>query len=187
MPAAWLHALSDFAVLAAEEQKRAAISHDDLFDLGDEDGVIAGILSSVQPAFQVGQRAMQNRRAVLGAFEARSSFFGSPVVRSHGARVVLRNCALAFGQDVHTETLLRVQVGVRAGALINADEHQHRVERYRGECIGGHAVNLVVRVQRNHGDAGRETTQRYSEICLTDAHARICEARLSPIRYHARD
>jgi len=115
-----LHALANFTVLAAEEEQRLSVANDDFLDLGDEDGVITGVLRRVQAAFQICQRALQNGRAVLGTLKASASFLGGTIVGSCRARIILRNSPLILAKYVHSEALLRVQMCVGAGALVDA-------------------------------------------------------------------
>ena len=174
-----LNAFADFTVLAAKEEQRLSVAHDDLLDLGDEDGVITGILRGVQAAFQICQRAVQNGRAMLGALKARPCFFGGAVVRARRTRIVFRNGALILGEHVHPETLLGVQVSVGAGALIDTHKHQHRIERYRGEGVRRHAVHFVVGIQRNYGNAGRKASQSLAEVGLAHTHSVVFCLRLT--------
>jgi len=173
-----LHALADFTVLAAKEEQRLSVANDDFLDLGDEDGVITGVLRRVQAAFQICQRALQNGRAVLGALKARACFLGSTIVGSCRARIILRNSPLILAQYVHPEALLRVQMRVGTGALVDAHQHQHRVERHRGERVRRHAVHLVVGIERNYGDAGRKASQGLAEVGLAYTHSVVFCLRL---------
>ena len=174
-----LHALADFAVLAAKEEQRLSIANDDLLDLGDEDGVITGVLRGVQAALQICQRAVQNGRTVPGALKARACFFGGAVMRACRTRIVFRNGALILCQHVHPETLLGVQVGVGTGALIDTHKHQHRIKRNRGEGVRRHAVDFVVGIQRNNGDAGRKASQSLAEVGLAHTHSVVFCLRLT--------
>ena len=174
-----LHALANFAVLAAKEEQRLSIANDDLLDLSDEDGVITGVLRRVQAAFQICQRAMQNGRAVLRALKARACFLGSTIVGSCRARIILRNGTLILRQYVHPEALLGVQMCMGASALIDAHQHQHRVKRHRGERVRRHAVHLVVGIERNYGDAGRKASQGLAEVGLAHTHSVVFCLRLT--------
>jgi 7,8-didemethyl-8-hydroxy-5-deazariboflavin synthase CofG subunit len=174
-----LNALAKHAVLAAKIEQRLAVTHDDVLDFGDKDSVIARVLRSVQAAFKVSQRAVQNGRTVLGAFKAGACFFGGAVVGSRWTRVVFRNRPLIFGENVHAKTLLGMKMSVRAGALVDAHQHQHRIERYRGECVRGHAVDFVFGVQRDHGDAGRKASESLAEVGLAYAHSVLFCLRLT--------
>ena len=62
-----------------------------------------------------------------GAIEARSrSFrmlmgFGRP-------GIILGNCLLIAAQHVHAKTFARLQMSVRPRLMVDADQHQHRIE-----------------------------------------------------------
>jgi hypothetical protein len=120
--------VADFLVLAFEEEKRAAGADKDFFDFGDEDGVVAGVLGGVETALEVGEGSVKDGRAVASAVEDGTGFFGSAIVGAGRARVVFGDQTLVFGQDVHAETLLGVEVGVGTGALVDANENQHGIE-----------------------------------------------------------
>jgi hypothetical protein len=163
--------LADFVVFAFEEEERAAGAHENLFDFGDENGVVAGVLGGVETALEVGEGSVKNGRAVASAVEDGTGFFGGAIVGASRARVVLGDRALVFGQDVHAETLLGMEMGVRAGALVDADENQHGIEGDRGKGVGGHAVDFILVVYGDDRDAGGETSQRLAEFGRTDTHA----------------
>ena len=80
------------------------------------------------------------------------------------ARIVLRNRALIFAQDIDAEALLGVQMRVGACAVIDADQNQHGIERNRGKGIRRHPVDLAVEVDGNDCDPGGERSHRLAEF-----------------------
>ena len=156
--------LSPFPVLPAKEQQRIALLHHDILDFRNKDRVIPGILGRVQPAFQVRQRTVQNRRAVAGAVEARSGFGFGVFMRAFRTGIILRNGSLILAQHIDPKALLGMQMRVRARAVVDANQHQHGIERHRGKRVGRHAVDFAIEVDRNDGDPGGKSTPSPCEI-----------------------
>ena len=73
---------------------------------------------------------------------------------------------LIFRQHVYSKAFLGVKVRMSSRSMVDANQHQRRIERDRGEGIGGHAMYLALEVHRDDGYAGRETSQRLAEFCL---------------------
>jgi len=95
-----LPCLSDFrpnrTITRLEKQQRLAASHNDIFNFGDENRVIACVLGSLQTALQVSQPALQDWSSLLRAIEFRSRFlFGADGIAVL-SRIVLGNRALLF-------------------------------------------------------------------------------------------
>src|SRR5919198_60220 len=90
-----LRGTSDFAVLAAEKQQGLAFPNYDVLNFSDENRVISCILRGTQAAFQVRQRAMQDRRAMLGAIESCAGFFLRVLMRAGRLGVVVGDFALS--------------------------------------------------------------------------------------------
>jgi hypothetical protein len=122
------------------------------------------------------QRMMCSNAATIHAcsryngIEAGASHLFGLVMRSGGVGVVLRNTTLVCGENIDSETLFGMQVGVGFGALVNAYQNQLRVERDRGESVRGHALDLSLEVHRDHGDTGGEATQSFTEFRWGNAH-----------------
>lgn len=70
--------------------------YDDVLNFCNENCVVACGLDRVQAAFQIGQRAMQQRSAVLGTVEARSGLGLRAIVCPLRTSVVLGNRPLIF-------------------------------------------------------------------------------------------
>ena len=151
------------AIFPAEVQQRVSLADDHIFHFGDEDGVIAGILRRVQTAFQVGERSVQNGGAVGGTVEARAERGGIELI-AVGAGVKIGNRLLIGSQHIYSETLLRVEMRMRAGFIIDADQDEQRIERDGAEGVGGHAVNLAVKVDGDDGDSGGEAAQGAAKL-----------------------
>ena len=43
-------------------------------------------------------------------------------------------------------------------AMIDANQHQQGIERYRGESVSRHPVHLTLSIQRDHSDSSSKTT-----------------------------
>jgi hypothetical protein len=83
-----------FPVLPAKEQQWLALLNQNVLHFRNEDRMIAGDLGRMKPAFQVRQRAVQNRGAVAGAVEACSGFGFGVLMRPFRTSVILRNRSL---------------------------------------------------------------------------------------------
>jgi len=137
---------------------------DDVFDYGDEDGVVASVFGGVESTFEIGQRAVEHGSSVGCADEARSGFGFGVLVGTVGAGVVLGDGALIFAEDVDAEAFFGMQMGVSAGVVIDADQDQQRVERDRGEGVGRHAVDLALEVYGDDRHPGGEGAHGAAEV-----------------------
>jgi len=115
-------------VLSAEVEQRISFAHDYIFYFGDKDCVVAGILDTVQTALEIGQRAVQHRRAMNRPIEACSGFLFRLLVGGRGARIIFRDCPLVFSQNVDPETFLGMEMAVRPRPVIHADQNEQRIE-----------------------------------------------------------
>jgi len=80
-------------------------------------------------------------------------------------REVLRDFVLIFLQNADTKAFLLLQNGEHAGAMVDADEDERRVERDRSERTGRHAMNLARRAFRGDDrDAAGKLTERLAEF-----------------------
>ena len=117
---------------------------------------------------------MQDRRALSGPLEARSSFFFSVFVGMDRPRVIFRNPALVLSQNIHSETLLGMQMGVGSSAPFHAHQHQRRIKRHRSKGVRGHAMHLALKIERENGHSRGKTSHCLAEFGCTDAHV-VCE------------
>ena len=65
-----------------------------------------------------------------------------------------------------------MQMSVGSRAMVYAYQHQHRIERNRGESIRRHAMDFAILVNSDDRDPGRETSHRLAEIVCVKAHAK---------------
>src|SRR5581483_7062379 len=158
----------DAAIFTAEEKQRFTFAHHNIFNLGDEDGVITRVLRGMQLALEVSQGAAQHRRTVLSTVKARSHFFG--VLTFDGARIVLGDRPLFLREHVDAEALSSVQVSVCPRPVIHTHQHQHGIERYGCKRISRHAVYRASIVHCHHGYTGGKCSHGSAKISLTDAH-----------------
>ena len=122
-----LHVFPYLAVLAPEKQQWIAIPNHYILDFSDEDCMISGLLGRLQTALQIRYRAVEYGSSVARAVEPSASFGLGVLVRALWTRVVLRDSPLVLPEHVDPETFLRVQVVVGTRAVIDANQHQHRV------------------------------------------------------------
>lgn len=156
-----------FAIAAAEVEEGVAGADDDIFYLGDENGVVAGVLGGMETTFQIGEGAVQHWSAMLGTIETRACLSFSIFVGADRQGVIFRDRHLILSEHVNPEALPGVQMGVCAGLMVNADEDEKRIERDGGKGISGHAVDLTFVVHRDDGDPGGEAAHRLSKFCLS--------------------
>ena len=148
----------DVPISSAVIEQRVASAHHDFLDFSDKNRVIARILGAMQPALEVGQGAVEHRGTVRRAIKVRSRLlFGMAMVLG-GAGIVFGDDLLVVGQHVYPKTLPGMQVSVGAGAMVNANQHQRRIERHRAESVGGHTVNFTFVVHCNHGHSSGKTS-----------------------------
>src|SRR4029077_9340479 len=70
-------------------------------------------------------------------------------------------------EDADTETFFLFEKTQHLGALVDANENQHGLERDGGEGVGGHAVDLAgLALNGNDGDAGGEMAEGFAEFGL---------------------
>jgi hypothetical protein len=68
---------------------------------------------------------------------------------------------LLFAKDVDAEMRRAGEGGIAACSLVDAYQHQRRIERDRGKGVGGEALRCAFGIERRgHGDAGRKTAER---------------------------
>ena len=89
-------------------------------------------------------------------------------------RVLLRGEAagevlLAGGEHVDAEAPLALNLGQRARAVVEADEHEHGVEAQARDRVGGHALGAAGRVDGHDGHAGGEVPHDGAEAIGLDA------------------
>src|SRR6266446_1095919 len=118
------------SICPAVIEQRIASAHDYFFDLCNKNRVITGILRAMQPALKIGQSAVQDRSAMGGAIEVRPRLPLSMTMVLSRARIVLGNDALVLRQHVHSKPLLGMQVSMRPGTMVHANQHQRRIERH---------------------------------------------------------
>ena len=160
----------DLSILAPEIEQRLALPHHHFLNFRNEDGVVTRILRGVQTTFQISQRVVQHRGAVGGAVETGASFLFSVMRGRRGTGVVLGYRPLTRRQHVYPKALAGVQVGVRSGLVVNANQHQQRIERHGGKGVRGHAMHLAFVVHGDDRDPGSEAAQGFAEVGLRDTH-----------------
>lgn len=160
------HILTDLAILAAEKQQRVPIPQHHILYLGNEDRVISGLLNRLQATLEIGQRPMKDRGSVAGAVKSCACFSFGVLVASLRTSIVFRDGPLIFTENVNSETLLGMQVGVGPGAVVHANQHEHGIQRNRSEGVGRHAVNFAIEVYGDDRDPGGEGTHAFAEFCL---------------------
>ena len=78
---------------------------------------------------------------------------------------VFGDSLLIVFQDADAKLFFLLQQRIHVGAVGDANEDQHGIERNRGKRVGGHAVNLTgLALDSNYGDAGGEMAQGFAEF-----------------------
>ena len=67
-----------------------------------------------------------------------------------------------------------MQMGMGARRVIHANQHQHGIERHRGERVGRHAVHFAVEVDGDDRHPGGEASHRFSKFGRIQAHVVLC-------------
>jgi hypothetical protein len=136
-------------------------------DLTQHDHVIAGAVRLPQPAVERRRRFDQDRGARYAWFE------GHPVEHGRAGRAVpagepARNVPLSGREHVDDERPGPLDQAEAAAGLVEADHHEHRVERHRREGVDRHAVHAAVAGHGDDGDSGREPAHRLAEGARVD-------------------
>ena len=145
-------------------------------DPPNHDHVIAGVdeivTAAVEPRGRTLEYGVARRPGV--PFDA-----GEAIVGRGGERAGDR--LLALGEDVHG---VPVALGEHLEAprpLVDAHEHERRIERDRGERIGREAARASLPVEcRHHGDPGQEGAERVPVVPQVERC--VCHGRRSRLR-----
>jgi hypothetical protein len=141
-------------------------------NLTQHDQVIAGGVRSPQPAVERRRGVDQDRAAGYAwserhAVEHRRADRAVPV--SEPARQIMLSC----GEHVDGERPGPLDQAETAAGLFEADQHEHRVERYRRKGVNSYAMNTAVaRGRRDDGDSGRKRPHRPAEGAHVDGRRR---------------
>ncbi|MNY32952.1 hypothetical protein D3C86_1672000 [compost metagenome] len=101
----------------------------------------------------------EQRRAAQAGFVADA---GELVLLRAGE--VVGQLDLVGGEDVYREVAGGLEHGLAAGALVDAPQHQRRLQRHRVEAVGGHPDLLAGRAAGgDDGDAGGEVAEGAAE------------------------
>src|SRR5207249_7819480 len=119
-------------IAAAKKEQGAPFAGVGTLDLADVDGVIAGVVRGDDAAFDVRQRALENRRAGAAAATGQVDEL---VAARH--REPARQLLLMLVEDVHDEHLRPVDRRIALRALVDAHEDERRIERDRGNGVRG--------------------------------------------------
>lgn len=110
---------SDIAIAAAEIEQGVAVPHFNMFDLSNEDRMIASRLRRMQPAFQVSERSMQNRRAMRSAAKARARCLWM-LMHFCRPRIIFRDRLLIATEHIDPKALSRLEVRMSPRPVIHA-------------------------------------------------------------------
>ncbi len=131
-----------------------AVGGVEAFDLGEEEGVIAGRMLGDDVAGEVREGILEERNAGIGVTKSYAEASGGFRVLN-GLGEMLGDRLLGIAKYVDAEAVLFADVGEHARVVIDADENEQRIERDRGEGIGGHAVDEAgLALDGDDGDAG---------------------------------
>lgn len=137
----------------------------------------------METALEISQRAVQHGRSVAGAIEARARCLSfSAFVGAVWVGVVLGDGPLVVRQDINPKPLLGVHVGVGAGGMIDANQHQEGIKGHGGEGVRGHAVDFAIEIEGHDGDASGEMSHGFAEVGGIQSHIPKERKRL---HYHA--
>ena len=160
--------LADLAVLGAEKQQGRSRPNHQIFDLGDKNSVVPGIMRPLQPALQISQGAMEHGRAMRGAVEA--GWWLLADLLFHSLSIELRDRPLAIRQNIDSKTFSGMQMSMSAGGVVDTNQHQRWIKRNRSERVGGHAVDLAIQIDRDDRHSGGKASHRFSEFGWIEGH-----------------
>ena len=156
-------------IVRAEKDQRLSFPHDNLFHFADKDCVVARVTRVLQATLEIRQSTMQYRCPLSCAVETRAGLLSAGGL-AVGIGIMLGNGSLALRQNIDSEAFAGSEVGVGLRFVVDAYQHQLRLERNRSEGIGRHAVHPAVVVDRNDGDTGGECRHRAPKLFLGCAH-----------------
>jgi hypothetical protein len=119
-------------------------------DRADPDRVVAAGDEALELASDPGERAVEHGDAVVD----RVGDLGE--LRLVLGREAPREVLLAGGEHVDAEAPGAPDLGQRARAVVEADEHEHGVERERGDRVRGHPLRATWRVDGHDCHPGGE-------------------------------
>ena len=135
-------------------------------------GRSAGSVRLPQPALERRRRADQDRAAGDAGLE------GHAVEHRRAGRAAsvgepARDVLLPGGQHVDSKHPGPLDQADTAAGPVEADQHQHRVERHRREGVDRYAVHAAVVGRHGHdGDSGGERAHRLAECAHVDGRGR---------------
>ena len=115
---------ADCAVFAFEKKQRISFADNYILDLGDEDGMVASVLDSVESALEVGEGTAQHRGTVCRTIKFCPGFFFSSGVDPFGVGVVLRDHLLVFAKNIYAKALAFIEMSMSAGPPVDANQYQ---------------------------------------------------------------
>lgn len=113
---------------------------------------------------------MQDGGAVASSLEARPGFRFGFLVGSLRTGIIFGNSPLILTKNIDPKTFLGMKMSMGAGAVVDANQYQHGVERYGGKCVGGHAMDLAIQINGNDRYPGGERPHGFAELALVQAH-----------------
>ena len=123
--AVWLViALVLFTVFKQFDKELKALSEEHSEDLADDNGVVAAVVAGGDFALHLTQRAVDERSAVSAGAPIQVGEFIDPL----GGEAA-RDIFLILAQKIHVKAVSRFEAGVAGRSLIDADDHQRRIER----------------------------------------------------------
>jgi len=131
--------LSELGVAASIICQRLMLGDADGLDLANYYRVIAAGVSMNDPAFNVGEGAIQQRRTA-GALIVTNSVKPVLIFRGEASRYVL----LIFGEDIDGEVLAFVEGFMKGGALVYASQDETGFERQGCEGAYSDSGRLTV-------------------------------------------
>ena len=147
-------------ILAVPEHKRLAFGAIDCLHLADINRMITTGQTREDPALKPRAATTQQRHAAETDIDIEAAKLISRRVREP-----IRQFYLILSENVHGEAsgFEENRMAVHLDGL--TPKNQRRVERYRTERVGGHAVKSSVLVDRgDHGDSRHERSQRASQL-----------------------
>jgi hypothetical protein len=150
--------VQEVLVLAPVHEQRPPAGVARVLDLADEERVVAAPVGADDPGDEMRDRALDERRVVHDLEPRFDRLLQQP------AGEVVGELLLAVGEDADPVLGSLVQQRVHAGAAIDRDQDERRVERDGHERVRRHAVDLLADPRRDDRDARGEHPERPPEL-----------------------
>ena len=138
--------------------------------------MVAAGMAFGEPAVEVGQRALEDRRAGLRLVPGRIAE-ALELVRGGALCEALGQRLLVIGEDADAEGMAADDRAMRLSLDGDARHQDRRIDADGGDGVGGHARQEWAMTSGDHADAGRESAHQLPQpASLLVLHRRLAYA-----------